>query len=194
MIIGLTGSMGMGKTTVSEMLRQLGIPVLCMDSLVHQLRGPGGEAVPFILKLVPDAKDEKGGINPQKLREFAFADPEHVTMLETIMRPFIWMALSDFDEEHEDTPLAVIDAPLLFEMEIDEMWCDATVTVSATAEQQMARVMARGTLTEAQARELVARQMPDEEKRTRADHVIDTSVSIEETTEQVKTLVEKLRG
>lgn len=191
MIIGLTGSIGMGKTTVSEMLRDRGVPVLCMDAITHRARGPGGDAVYAIEQIVPGCLDEMGGVNPQKLRAFAFQSPDNIAALEAIMRPIISRDVGDFIEKYSFVPVVVIDAPLLFEGGFDHM-CDQIVVVSAGPEVQRERVLARGTMTSEQFEAILSRQMPDEEKRERADVVIDTSGSLVETRTQVDDLLKRL--
>lgn len=192
MILGLTGSMGMGKSTVSGMLRKTGIPVFCMDSVVNRARGSFGNALPEIEKLIPGSTSEVNGTDLVKLRQFAFAAPENIVALEAIMKPYIDMALSEFLFVNEDADIVVLDVPLLFERGFDKR-CHKIVVVATTPEIQMQRVMARGTLTEKQARELIDRQMPSAEKVARADYVIDTGSSKEETNEQLMKIIESLR-
>jgi dephospho-CoA kinase len=191
MIVGLTGSMGMGKSTVSEMFRERGIPVFCMDRAVSVARGPYGDALPAIEKLIPGSTNPMTGADLGLLRSFAFAKPENLEALEAVLKPCIEQQLSVAMADMSDEPIVVWDVPLLFERGFDTR-VDKIIVVSTTPEIQMQRVMRRGTLNADQARDLIARQMPSAEKVARADYVIDTSNSLKETEKQVDAILETL--
>ena len=176
-ILGLTGSVGMGKTTAARMLRRLGVPVHDADAEVHHLLGPGGAGVAPVAKAFPDAKASKGAINRTALGRIVFADPAALNRLERILHPLVRKAERQFlaKARRQRQALVVLDIPLLFETG-GEKRCDAVIVVSAPKAIQHARVLARPGMTRAKLAGIEARQMPDAEKRRRADIVIDTSL------------------
>jgi len=186
-ILGLTGSIGMGKSTVARMFAQEGVPVFDADAVVHELQGPGGALVARIEEAFPDTTGP-GGVDRTALREAVFGRPEAYARLEALVHPAVAQARAAFLEAHGEAPLVVLDVPLLFEA---GGWqaVDRIAVVSAPAETQRARVLARPGMTEARFAEILARQMPDAEKRARADFVIPTGGSLEETRACVRRLV-----
>jgi dephospho-CoA kinase len=191
-ILGLTGSIGMGKSTVAGMFANEGVPVFDADAVVHELQGPGGALVAAIEAEFPDTTGPEG-VNRTALREAVFGKPEAYARLEAVVHPAVARARATFLEAHRDAPLVVLDVPLLFEA---GGWqsVDRILVVSAPAEVQRARVLARPGMTETRFAEILARQLPDAEKRARADFVISTGGSLGETREEVRRLIACLAG
>ena len=189
-ILGLTGSIGMGKSTVAAMFERRGVPVFDADREVRRMEGPGGALVPAIEAAFPGTTGPQGVDRP-RLGAAVFGDPAALARLEAIVHPAVRAARADFLARHAGAPLVVFDIPLLFEKggveEVDEV-----LVVSAPAEVQRARVLAREGMTRERFEQVLALQMPDAEKRARADHVIDTGRPLAETEADVAALVEKL--
>ncbi|SFL72305.1 dephospho-CoA kinase [Methylobacterium pseudosasicola] len=173
-ILGLTGSIGMGKSATAKMFSALGVPVHDADAAVHALYGPGGEAAAAIGKTFPGVLDPQGGVDRARLRAAVLGDPDRMAALEAIVHPLVRAASTAFLARHADAPLVVLDIPLLYETG-GESRCDAVAVVSAPPDVQRARVLARPGMTEEAFEAIRAKQMPDAEKRARADFVIDTS-------------------
>lgn len=190
-VLGLTGSIGMGKSTTAQMFRDLGIPVWDADATVHRLYAKGGAAVAPVSALVPDAQTD-GAIDRAALKRAIQTDPGILTKLEAIVHPLVAKDRMAFLKQHAAQPLVVLDIPLLFETGGDAH-VDATLVVSTDPETQRSRVMARPGMTEQAFADLLSRQMPDDEKCARADYVIETH-TIDETRSQIDTLVSRLKG
>lgn len=170
--LGLTGGIGMGKSTAAQMFRDLGHPVWDADEAVHRLYAPGGAAVAPVAAAFPDALRD-GGIDRSALRAALAADPDGFARLEAIVHPLVARDRAGFLARHAGAPIVVLDIPLLYENGTqDEM--DGVAVVSAPAELQRARVLARPGMTEAALALILSRQMPDAEKRARADWIIPT--------------------
>ena len=192
LIIGLTGSIGMGKSTVAEMFREAGVPVFDADREVRRMQGRGGSLVEAIETEFPGTTGEQGVLRDQ-LGALVFDDPAAMARLEAIVHPAVRAARSEFLLEHAGAPMVLFDIPLLFEKGgVDEV--DTVVVVSAPHEVQRERVLSRPGMDAEKFADILALQMPDAEKRVRADHVIDTGVSLAETRARVAALIEKLRG
>jgi dephospho-CoA kinase len=191
-ILGLTGSIGMGKTTTAAMFRDMGVPVWDADSTVHALYAPGGAAVDPVAARFPDVVID-GMIDRAALKRHLTADPSTLATLESIVHPLVAQSRTSFITDHRarGTPLVVLDVPLLFETGGDAR-CDATVVVTAPAETQRQRVLARPGMTADALDQLLARQMPDAEKRARATHVITTE-TLDSTRAQVRALIDRYR-
>jgi dephospho-CoA kinase len=190
LILGLTGSVGMGKSTVARMFEDLGIPVFDADAVVHRLQGPGGKLVSAIQAAFPGVTGP-GGVDRKALGRAVFADPEALARLEAIVHPAVRAERREFLAMYTDETLVVFDIPLLFEKGgVEEV--DAVLVVSAPPEIQRQRVLARPGMTAERFAGILARQLPDAEKRARADHVIDTGRPLAETRADVARLVEKL--
>ncbi len=189
-ILGLTGSIGMGKSTVSAMFRAAGVPVFDADAAVHELQGPGGALLPMIEEAFPGTTGPQG-VDRIKLGAAVFGDPEKLKRLEAIVHPAVGAMRAGFLEENAAEKLIVFDIPLLFEKGGFQM-IDAVAVVSAPPDQQRARVLARPGMTEEKFAQIMAIQVPDAEKRARADYVIDTGCPLAETRALVEGLVEKL--
>jgi dephospho-CoA kinase len=173
-VLGLTGSIGMGKSATAAMFARLGVPVHDADAAVHALYGPGGAAATAIGTAFPGVLDAAGSVDRTRLRAAVLDAPERMAALEAIVHPLVRAASTEFLARHAQAPLVVLDIPLLYETG-GEGRCDAVAVVSAPPEVQRARVLARPGMTEAAFAAILAKQMPDAEKRARADFVIDTS-------------------
>lgn len=190
LILGLTGSIGMGKSTVAQMLRELGVPVFDADAAVHELQGPEGALLPAIEAAFPGTTGPQGVDRP-KLGAAVFGDREKLARLEAIVHPAVAAMRRDFLSNNADQPLVVFDIPLLYEKGGAE-GLDAVAVVSAPAEMQRERVLARPGMTVEKFEQILSLQVPDAEKRRRADFVIDTGGSLDATREQVARIVAAL--
>ena len=189
-ILGLTGSIGMGKSTVAAMMRELGVPVFDADAAVHVLQGPGGELLPEIEAAFPGTTGP-AGVDRTKLGAAVFGDREKLSRLEAIVHPAVANMRLAFLRENADRPLIVFDIPLLFEKGGAQA-LDAVAVVSAPAEVQRARVLARPGMTAEKFEQILALQVPDAEKRQRADFVIDTGTDLATTRAAVERLVREI--
>ncbi len=191
LIIGLTGSIGMGKTTVANHLASRGVPVLDSDSIVHRLYE--GEAVAPIESAFPGTTSS-GKVDRAKLAAALMQQPEGFKTLEALVHPLVRQAQFEFLSEQEaaGAAMAVLDIPLLFETGGDKLM-DVTLVVSAPEDVQTARILARPGMTSEKLEALRSRQMSDAEKRRRADHVIDTGIPLDETLSEVDKLLESLK-
>jgi dephospho-CoA kinase len=183
-VLGLTGSVGMGKSTTAQLFAEEGVPVHDSDAAVHQLYK--GEAVPAIEAAFPgttvDGKVDRARLGARVLRE-----PSALARLEAIVHPLVRASADRFVSEarNRGAPVVVLDIPLLFETGGEDR-VDAVVVVSAPAEVQRARVLARPGMTPERFAAILGRQMPDAEKRARADFVVDSSRGIEAAREEVR--------
>lgn len=184
--LGLTGSIGMGKSTTAQMFRDLGVPVWDADAAVHRLYD--GAAVAPVGALCPEAVQE-GRIDRAALKDWIARDPSALAKLEAVVHPLVAADRAAFIAQ-ADGPLVVLDIPLLFETGAD---VDGVLVVTAPPDVQRARVLARPGMDAAQLERILARQMPDAEKRARADFVIET-LDMDSTRAAVQDLVAKLGG
>ncbi|BAQ71171.1 dephospho-CoA kinase [Rhodovulum sulfidophilum] len=171
-LLGLTGSIGMGKSTTAALFREKGVPVWDADAAVHALYAEGGGAVRPLAALCPEAV-RHGAVDRHALKAWIAREPEALMRIEAVVHPLVAADRQAFIDRHQNAPLLVLDIPLLFETGADK-WLDAVLVVTAAPEVQRARVLDRPGMTEAQLDAILARQMPDAEKRARADHVIET--------------------
>ena len=190
--LGLTGSIGMGKSTVAAMFAAEGVPVFDADAAVHRLQGPGGRVVAAIEAAFPDTTGP-GGVNRTALAEAVLGDEAATRRLEAIVHPAVGEEHAVFLEEHTGAPLVVFDVPLLFETGGDAR-VDKVAVVSAPAAVQHARVLARPGMTEARFAAILARQLPDADKRARADFVIDTGATLDATRAGVRRVIACMAG
>lgn len=183
-ILGLTGSIGMGKSTTAKLFAEAGVPVYDADAAVHQLYE--GEAAPAIEAAFPGTTVD-GKVDRPKLSARVVHDPAAIKQLEQIVHPMLGASRQRFFAEAEaaKAPVVVLDIPLLFETG-GEKRVDAVVVVSTSPELQRERVLARGTMDEAKLNAIIAKQTPDAEKRKRADFVVDTSHGLEPVRAQIK--------
>lgn len=192
--IGLTGSIGMGKSTTARMFAERGIPTYDADAAVHALYEPGGAAVAPLAAAFPGVAGPGGGIDRDRLRERVSGDEAAMKQLEAIVHPLVALSQRAFLERAAaaGADMVVLDIPLLFEKG-GEKRVDAVVVVSAPEDVQRARVMARGQMTQAQFEAILARQTPDAEKRRRADFVIHTGLGLASAEAQVDEVIRVLR-
>ncbi len=186
-VLGLTGSIGMGKSTVAQMFAEEGVPVFDADAAVHRLQGPEGELVAAIEARFPGTTGAEG-VNRTALAERVLCEPEALQNLEALIHPAVARERERFLSEHRDAPLVLLDIPLLFEKG-GAGRVDKVAVVSAPADVQADRVLARPGMSPAKFAAILALQMPDEEKRRRADFVIDTGTTQEATREQVRAII-----
>jgi dephospho-CoA kinase len=193
-ILGLTGSIGMGKSAVAAMFQGLDVPIFCADAAVHELQGPGGALLEAIEAEFPGTTGPQG-VDRQKLGAAVFGNSDRLRKLESIVHPAVGAMRQQFLKDNARAPLIVFDIPLLFEKgDPRQSGVDAVVVVSAPAEAQRERVLARPGMTPEKFEQILALQVPDAEKRQRADFVIDTGTSLAETRHEVQALVHRLRG
>ncbi|PQA88206.1 dephospho-CoA kinase [Hyphococcus luteus] len=183
--IGLTGSIGMGKSTVLDMFADFGAATWNADDAVHRLYEKGGAAVPFIEKAFPEVVKD-GAVDRAELAKRVLGDAEAVKKLEAIVHPLVGEDREAFlnAAEKAGADAAVLDIPLLFE-NASEKFFDATIVVSAPADVQKNRVLARPGMSEEKFEAILKLQMPDAEKRQKADYIIDTGLTLDETRGQV---------
>lgn len=191
--LGLTGSIGMGKSTVAGMFADAGVPVWDADAAVHRLYAPGGAAVAPVGAAFPSALRDRA-IDRAALRDALATDPDGLARLESLVHPLVAADRARFLDRARatDAPLVVLDIPLLFETGT-ESGMDAVLVVTAPPGVQRDRVLARPGMTAEQLDRILARQMPDAEKRRRADHVIE-SVAMDSTRAAVQDLIGRLTG
>lgn len=192
-VIGLTGSIGMGKSSAAQALRRLGVPVHDSDAVVHRLMGPGGAALEKIEAAFPGVVKD-GAVDRKALGARVFADRAALRKLESILHPMVRRSARDFlaRMRRRRKTFAVLDIPLLYETG-GEALCDAVMVVSAPARLQHARVLSRPGMTETRFTNILAQQMPDQEKRARADFVIETGLSRRHALRQIKAALATLR-
>lgn len=189
--VGLTGSIGMGKSTTAQMFREAGAPVLDSDQIVHDLYR--GEAVAPIETEFPGVVRD-GAVDREKLAERVLGDPDALRRLEAIVHPLVWAARDRFlrEQEEKGARIVVYDVPLLFETGADKT-VDAIVVVSAPEDVQKARVLARPGMTEEKFAAILAKQVPDAEKRARADFVVHTDKGLDAAREEVRAILDALQ-
>ncbi len=191
LLIGLTGSIGMGKTETGKMFEKLGVPVYDSDAAVHRLYEKGGAAVPEIEKAFPGAV-ENGAVDRARLTGLVTADKDGFQKLERIVHPLVARSQMQFLQDNADADMVVLDVPLLFETG-GHTRMDAVVVCSAPGHVQRARVLNRPGMTEEKLDHILSRQMPDEEKRAKAHFVIVTDQGLDHAFEQVKLVVAALK-
>ena len=189
-ILGLTGSLGMGKSTTAKFFAEEGVPVHDADAAVHRLYE--GEAVPLIEAAFPDAT-AGGKVDRDKLAKRVVGDPSAIKRLEGIVHPLVRADEQRFLAEaaRGGAKVAVLDIPLLFETH-GEARCDAVVVVSAPAELQRARAFERPGMTEQKFQAMLANQLPDAEKRARADFIVDSGHGFEHARAQVRDILKRV--
>jgi dephospho-CoA kinase len=190
-VLGLTGSIGMGKSTVARMFAEEGVPVFDADAAVHRLQGPDGALVDEIEAQFPGTTGP-GGVNRSALADRVLGEPEKLRQLEALVHPAVAQARRDFLAAHAEARVVVLDIPLLFEAGgVNEV--DRVAVVSAAPEVQRERTLARPGMTAEKFEKILARQLPDAEKRDRADFVILTDVSLDETRASVRRILACLK-
>ena|SRR5579872_2457022 len=193
-VLGLTGSIGMGKSTAAAALRRLGVPLYDADAEIHKMTGPGGSAVAAVEAAFPGVRSEDGGIDRRKLGPRVFGKPEELRRLEAILHPRVraverrWVAL----QRARGEKFVVLDIPLLFETDrIDRV--DGVIVVSAPRRLQRERVMRRADMSAERLAAILDSQFPDREKRRRADFVVSTALSRAAAARQLAAIVRRVR-
>jgi dephospho-CoA kinase len=185
--IALTGSIAMGKSSVARMFEAQGIPLFDADAEVRRLQAPGGALVREIGIRFPGTVSD-GKLDREKLAALVLDEPEQLRLLESIVHPAVLEARRNFIDLHRDSPALIFEIPLLFETHSEDEF-NKVVVVSAPADVQRGRVLERPGMTEEKFAAILARQMPDEEKRRRADFVIDTGGDLSTTEAQVREII-----
>jgi len=194
-VVGLTGSIGMGKSTAAAMLRRIGVPLFDADRVVHRLLAPGGGAVAKVAATFPGMRAENGGIDRKRLGQRVFGDPAALAGLEAILHPMVAAAEKRFlaRARARRESIAVLDIPLLYESR-GAGRCDYVIVVSAPAMLQRQRVMRRPGMTERRFAAILKQQMPDAEKRRRADFVVPTGLDRSLSMRRLRAIIRGLRG
>ncbi len=190
-VLGLTGSIGMGKSTTAAMFAALGVPVWDADAAVHRLYAPGGAAVAGVALIVPDAVRD-GGVDRAALKVAVAKDPTLLNAIEALVHPLVADDRARFLNAEREADLVLLDIPLLFENGLEAV-CHGVVVVSVEPEVQMARLMARPGATPGALALLLSRQMPDAEKRARATWVIPTD-TLDGAQAHVRRIVSEIRS
>lgn len=192
LMIGLTGSIGMGKSAVAAMFADEGVPVFDADAAVHKMQAAGGELVAEIEALFAGTTGPEG-VDRKTLGAFVLGDRDRLARLEALIHPAVARHRAVFLKDHADMDMVLYDIPLLFETGGNEH-VDVTIVVSAPPQVQRQRVLARPGMTADRFEHILALQMNDADKRARADHVIDTGQSFDGTRRDVRELIKKLRA
>lgn len=192
-VLGLTGSIGMGKSTTAGMLRELGVPVHDSDAAVHSLLAEGGAAEQAVIKAFPELVATP--IDRKKLGEIVFNDAARREMLEAILHPLVRVSQMEFIKQHQGqgADIVALDIPLLYETKAESR-VDYVIVVTAPPEVQHLRVMSRPGMTEDKFKAIRARQMPDNEKCAKADFIVQTGLGMEKAMEQVREIIVGLRS
>jgi len=189
--LALTGSIGMGKSTVARMFGQAGIPVFDADAEVRRLQGEGGELVDAIGHRFPGTVQDSC-LDRERLATLVLEDSQKLAALEAIIHPAVQVASKGFVAAHDDAPMILFEIPLLFETGGEAAY-DKVIVVSAPPDLQRERVLARPGMTTARFAVILERQLPDAEKRARADFIVDTGTDLSTTEDQVREIIACLR-
>lgn len=187
--LGLTGSIGMGKSTTAGLFAEAGIPVWDADATVHKLYAAGGSAQKAIEAAFPGTTTEQGAVDRDALRAIIAKDPSILDRINAIVHPLVAQDRAEFLSNQNG--IVLLDVPLLYETGLDAA-CDKVVVVSVDADTQAARVLSRGTMTQQDFQTILARQMPDAEKRKRADYIVITD-TVEHARDQVHRILDDVR-
>lgn len=193
-ILGLTGSIGMGKSTTADMFRSLKVPVYDSDAAVHSLYAKGGEAVKILEAYFPDITAQDGSVDRLKLGNYVLGNDKAMKILEDIVHPMVFSLRQKFLvlNKEENESLVVFDIPLLFETGSDH-FVDKILVVTASPDIQRSRVLSRPDMTEEKFLSILTKQLPDNEKQKRADFIIDTGLGIEAAKQRVNFIIASLR-
>jgi|TARA_B100001245_G_scaffold236259_1_gene226478 dephospho-CoA kinase len=190
--IGLTGSIGMGKTETGKIFSEFGFPLYNADNAVHRLYTPGQKGAEKIKETFPAAINPDGSVNRENLSKEVLGDTEKIKILEGIIHPLVGEDREIFFLENTNAHAVVLDIPLLFETG-GEKYVDIVVVVDAPKDIQEKRVLSRPNMTKEKFKKIIAEQMPNELKKEKADFVVDTSVGIEDAIRQVGEIVKKIK-
>ena len=189
--IGLTGSIGMGKTATGKFFSELGLPLYDADAAVHKLYGAGQKGSEKIKEKFPNSINPDGSVNRESLSTEVLGDPEKIKSLENIIHPLVGEDRKVFFDENAKAKAVVLDIPLLFETG-GEKFVDYIVVVDAPREIQEERVLSRPNMTKEKFEKIITQQIPNHEKKKKADFIVDTSISIEDARNQVANIVKKI--
>ena len=189
--IGLTGSIGMGKTATGKIFSELGLPLYDADAAVHKLYGAGQKGSEKIKEKFPNSINPDGSVNRESLSAEVLGDPEKIKSLENIIHPLVGEDRKVFFDENAKAKAVVLDIPLLFETG-GEKFVDYIVVVDAPREIQEERVLSRPNMTKEKFEKIITQQIPNHEKKKKADFIVDTSISIEDARNQVANIVKKI--
>ena len=191
--IGLTGSIGMGKTETGKIFSELGFPIYNADDVVHKLYEPGQKGAEKIKEAFPNSINSDGSVNRESLSAEVLGNADKIRALESIIHPLVGEDREIFFQENADSPAVVLDIPLLFETG-GEKFVDIVVVVDAPTDIQEERVLSRPNMTKEKLEKIIAEQIPNDIKKEKADFVVDTSVSIEDAKLQVINILEKIKN
>ncbi len=191
--IGLTGSIGMGKTETGKIFSELGFPIYNADDVVHKLYEPGQKGAEKIKEVFPNSINSDGSVNRESLSAEVLGNVEKIRVLESIIHPLVGEDREIFFKENVDSPAVVLDIPLLFETG-GEKFVDIVVVVDAPTDIQEERVLSRPNMTKEKLEKIIAEQIPNDIKKEKADFVVDTSVSIEDAKLQVINILKKIKN
>ena len=191
--IGLTGSIGMGKTETGKIFSELGFPIYNADDVVHKLYEPGQKGAEKIKEVFPNSINSDGSVNRESLSAEVLGNVEKIRVLESIIHPLVGEDREIFFQENVDSPAVVLDIPLLFETG-GEKFVDIVVVVDAPTDIQEERVLSRPNMTKEKLEKIIAEQIPNDIKKEKADFVVDTSVSIEDAKLQVINILKKIKN
>ena len=191
--IGLTGSIGMGKTETGKIFSELGFPIYNADDAVHKLYEAGQKGAKKIKEVFPNSINSDGSVNRESLSAEVLGNADNIRVLESIIHPLVGEDREIFFKKNIDSPAVVLDIPLLFETG-GEKFVDIVVVVDAPADIQEERVLSRPNMTKEKLEKIIAEQIPNDIKKEKADFVVDTSISIEDAKIQVKNILKKIKN
>ena len=191
--IGLTGSIGMGKTETGKIFSELGFPVYNADDAVHKLYGPGQKGSEKIKEIFPNSINPDGSVNREILSAEVLGDVDKIRALESIIHPLVGEDREIFFKKNADSPAIILDIPLLFETG-GEKFVDLVIVVDAPQDIQEERVLSRPNMTKEKFEKIIAEQIPNDVKKKKADFIVDTSISIEDARIQVENIIRKIKN
>ena len=191
--IGLTGSIGMGKTETGKIFSELGFPVYNADDAVHKLYGPGQKGSEKIKEIFPNSINPDGSVNREILSAEVLGDVDKIRALEGIIHPLVGEDREIFFKKNSDSPAIILDIPLLFETG-GEKFVDLVIVVDAPQDIQEERVLSRPNMTKEKFEKIIAEQIPNDVKKKKADFIVDTSISIEDAKIQVENIIRKIKN
>ncbi len=191
--IGLTGSIGMGKTETGKIFSELGFPVYNADDAVHKLYGPGQKGSEKIKEIFPNSINPDGSVNREILSAEVLGDVDKIRALESIIHPLVGEDREIFFKKNADSPAIILDIPLLFETG-GEKFVDLVIVVDAPQDIQEERVLSRPNMTKEKFEKIIAEQIPNDVKKKKADFIVDTSISIEDARKQVENIIRKIKN